>query len=134
MAWKKLLKLGASHPSKKGLWKDPMRSCMYFKAFGISRHSMMFVFVVQLLSHIWLFATTWTATHQASLSFTISGSLLKLGSIVSMMPSNHWGWDPLLFLPSIFPSIRVFFNELQSNDPTNSWIQAVTWLLVIFLL
>ena len=54
-------------------------------------------------------ATPWMATHQASLSFTISCSLLKLISIESVMPSNHlilcW---PLLLLPSIFPSIRVF--------------------------
>ena len=66
----------------------------------------------QLLSHIWLFATPWTAAHQASLSFTNSRSLLKLTSIESVMPSNHLILcRPLLLLPSIFPSIRVFFNE-----------------------
>ena len=53
----------------------------------------------------------WTATRQASLSFTISQSLLKLMSIESVMPSNHLILCPLL-LPSIFPSIRVFSNEL----------------------
>ena len=65
--------------------------------------------VVQSLSCVWLFATPWTAAHQASLSFTISQSLLKLMSIESVMPSNC---HPLLLLPSIFPSIRVFSNEL----------------------
>ena len=54
----------------------------------------------------------WTAALQASLFFTISQSLLKLMSIKSLMPSNHLIlWHPLLLLPSIFPSIRFFFNE-----------------------
>ena len=67
---------------------------------------------VQSLSHVWLFATPWTAAHQASLSFSISPSLLKLMSIESMMPSNHLILcRPLLLLPSVFPSIRVFSNE-----------------------
>ena len=67
---------------------------------------------VQLLSHIRLFTTPWTAACQASLSFTISRSLLKLMSIESVMPSNHLTLcHPLLFLPSIFPIIRVFSNE-----------------------
>ena len=58
-------------------------------------------------------ATPWTAAHQASLSFTISWSLLKLTSIESVMLSNHLIFcHPLLLLPSIFPSIRVFSNEL----------------------
>ena len=69
--------------------------------------------VVQSLSHIWLFAIPWTAAHQASLSFTISWSLLKLMSIGSMMPSNHLILcRPICLLPSIFPSIMVFSNEL----------------------
>ena len=68
--------------------------------------------VVQSLSHDQLFTTQWTAAHQASLSFTISQNLLKLMSIESMMPSNYLVLCyPLLFLPSIFPSIRVFSNE-----------------------
>ena len=68
---------------------------------------------VQLLSHIWLFATPWTTAHQAFLSFIISWSLLKLMSIELVMPSNHLVLCcPLLLLPSIFPSIRVFSNEL----------------------
>ena len=58
------------------------------------------------------FATTWTAVCQASLSFTISWNLVKLTSVEPVMPSNHliicW---PVLLLPSIFPSIRVFSNE-----------------------
>ena len=58
----------------------------------------------------WLFATPWTATHQASLSFTISQSLFKLISIEPVMPSNHLSLCRLL-LSSIFPSIRVFSSE-----------------------
>ena len=58
-------------------------------------------------------ATPWTAAHQASMSFTISRSLLKLMSIESVMPSNHLVLcRSLLLLPSIFPSIRVFSNKL----------------------
>ena len=67
------------------------------------------VVVVQRLGHIGLFAAPRTATHQASLSFTVSQSLLRLISIESMMPSNHVILCcPLLLLPSVFPSIRVF--------------------------
>ena len=69
--------------------------------------------VVQLLRHVQLFATPWTTTCQASLSFTSSQSLLKLMSIESVMPSNYLILcGPLLLLPLIFPSIRVFSNEL----------------------
>ena len=67
---------------------------------------------LQSLSLIQLFATTWTATHQASLFFITSQSLRKLISIESVMPSNYFIlFRPLLLLPSIFPSIRVFSNE-----------------------
>ena len=67
---------------------------------------------VQSLSHVQLFATPWTAAHQASLSITISWSLLKLTSIESVMSSNQLILCcPLLLPPSIFPSIRVFSNE-----------------------
>ena len=67
---------------------------------------------VQSLSHVWLSVTPWTAAHQASLPFTISWSLLKFMSIQLVMPSNHLILCcPLLPLPSIFSSIRVFFNE-----------------------
>ena len=70
------------------------------------------VAVFQLLSHVRLFETPWTAARQASLSFTISRSLLKLMSIESVIPSNHLILCcPLLLLPSIFPSIRVSSNE-----------------------
>ena len=72
-----------------------------------------FVFVVHLLSHARLLATPWTAACQASLFFTISQSLFKLISIEPVMQSNHLILGHSLFLlPSIFPSIRVFSNEL----------------------
>ena len=64
---------------------------------------------VQSLSCVWLFATPWTAAHQPSLSITNSWGLPKLTSIESVMPCNHLILSrPLLLLPSIFPSIRVF--------------------------
>ena len=67
---------------------------------------------VQSLSHVWLFATPWTAARQASLSITNSRSLPKLMSIQLVIPSNHLILcHPLLLLPSIFSSIRVFSNE-----------------------
>ena len=67
---------------------------------------------VQLLSHVWLSVTPWTAACQASLSIINSQSLLKLMSIESVMPSNHLIFcRPLLLPPSIFPSISVFSNE-----------------------
>ena len=67
---------------------------------------------IQLLSHVQLFATPWTAACQASLSITNSWSVFKPMSFESMMPSNHLIlYCPLLLLPSIFPSIRVFSNE-----------------------
>ena len=67
---------------------------------------------VQSLSRVRLFATPWIAAHQASLSITNFQSLLKLMSIELVMPSNHLILcHPLLLLPSIFPSIRVFSNE-----------------------
>ena len=70
------------------------------------------VSLVQLLSRVRLFATPWIAARQASLSITNSRSLPKLTSIESVMPSNHLILcRPLLFPPSVFPSIRVFSNE-----------------------
>ena len=71
------------------------------------------------------FVNPWTAAHQAFLSFTITQSLLKLMSIELMMPSNHHILcHPFLFLPSIFPSIRVFSNELalQLQHQSFQWI------------
>ena len=74
--------------------------------------SITIVGVAQSLSHIRLFVTPWTAARQTSPSITIARSLLKLMSIESVMPSNHpILCRPLLLLPSIFPSIRVFSNE-----------------------
>ena len=73
---------------------------------------MIHIISVQSLSCVQLFAIPWTAVHQASLSFTISWSLLKLTSIEWLMPSNHLILCcPLLLLPSIYPSIRVFSKE-----------------------
>ena len=70
------------------------------------------VAAVQSLSHVLLFATPWTAAHQAFLSFIIFQSLFKLMSIKLVMLSNHLILCcPLLLLPSIFPNIRVFSNE-----------------------
>ena len=67
---------------------------------------------VQSLNHVWLFANPWITAHQASLSITNSRSSLKLMSIKSVMPSSHLILcRPLLLLPPIPPSIRVFSNE-----------------------
>ena len=75
----------------------------FFKAFSS----------VQSLSRVWLFATPWTIAHQASLSITNSQNLPNTMSIESVMPSSHLILcRPLLLLPSIFPSIMVFANEL----------------------
>ena len=72
---------------------------------------MLYVVAVQSSSCVWLFATTWTAACQASLSLTISWSLPKFIALV-LPSSSHILWCPLLLLPSVFPSIRVFSNEL----------------------
>ena len=107
------------------LCKDPISKHGHFKRYWVlglyhmnleghsSNHTIpMSLVVVQSLSHVRLFATPWTAAHQASLSFTISWSLLKLMPIRSMMPSNQLILcHHLLLLPSIFPNIRVFSNE-----------------------
>ena len=86
---------------------------------------------VQSLNHVWLFETPWTAACQTSLSITSSWSLLKLMSIESVMLPNHLILcRPLLLLPSIFPSIRVFPNESAlhirwpkdwSSSPSNEY-------------
>ena len=69
--------------------------------------------VIQSLSRVWLFVIPWTAAHQASLSFTISWSLLRCMSIDSVMVSNHLiSCHSLLLWPSIFPSIRAFSSKL----------------------
>ena len=104
-----------------------------------------FVVVVQLLSPVWLFATPWTAACQASLSVPVSPSLLKLMSIESVMPFNHFILcDPLLLLPSIFPSIRVFSNELAlwirwpgfwsfnfSTSPSNEYSGLISFIIIV---
>ena len=85
------------------------RHCRFLMVF----FELLYVVIVQLLSHVWLFETPWTAALQASLSITNSWSLLKLMSIKLVMPSNHLTLcRTLLLVPSIFPSIRGFSNEL----------------------
>ena len=87
-------------------------SCFYFCWIYIYRQTYWVISSVQSLSRVQLFAIPWTAARQASLPITNSQSLLKLMSIESVMPSNHLILCyPLLLLPSIFPSIRVFSNE-----------------------
>ena len=81
------------------------------------------VVFAQSLSYVRLFVTPWTAADQASLSFSISWSVLKLVSIESVMPSNHLILCcPLLFMFSIFPSIGVFSNE---SDTSTSGVQNI---------
>ena len=88
--------------------------CQNFLKF-LSVSPLHFVAVVQLLSPVWLFATSWTAAPQVPLSSSISWSLLKFMSIELVMLSNHLTlWCPFLLLPSIFPSIRVFSLHLLS--------------------
>ena len=96
--------------SKTGLFKR--KSCRRsLKAYSITFCNKSFS-SVQSLSHVQLFATPWIAAHQASLSITNSRSLLKLMSIELVMPSSHLIlWRPLLLLPPIAPSIRVFSSE-----------------------
>ena len=78
--------------------------------------------VVQSLSHVPLFAPPWTVARQASLSFAIPQSSLKLMSIESVMPSNHLVLcHLLLLLPSISPSTRVFYNESVLIRWTKYW-------------
>ena len=95
-------------PQWKGQVKGPRPFCQSFSSVQFSS--------VQVLSHVWLFVTPWTAACQASLSITSSWSLLKLMSINSVMPSNHLILCcPLLLLPSILPSIRTLFQWVSSS-------------------
>ena len=81
-----------------------------------------------LLSYVQLFATPWTAAPQPSLSITVSWSLLKFMSTELVMPSNHLIFcRPLLFLPSIFPSIRIFSNELALCIRWPKWFSLTGW-------
>ena len=97
------------------------------------------LFVVQSLSHVRLFVTQWTTACQASLSFTIFQSLLKLMSIEMVMLSNHLILCHLLLLPSIFPSIRIFsiesalhqvanVLELRLQHPSLQWVFRIDFL------
>ena len=89
------------------VYRHARDSCVLTVTFPVTTFSS-----VQLLSRVRLFATPWITARQASLSITNSRSLLKLMSIESVMPSSHLILcRPLLLLPSIFPSIRVFSNE-----------------------
>ena len=101
----RLYELESSEEGHRNLYvKSNSRDIFYLATLGS---------IVVLLSHVWLSVTPWTTAHQVSLSFTISRSLLKLMSIKSVMPSNRLLLCcPFLLLPSIFPSIRVFSNEL----------------------
>ena len=85
---------------------------------------------VQLLSRVWLFATLWTAAHQASLSITNSRSLLKPMSTESVMQSNHLILcHPLLLLPSILPSIRAFPMSQFASGSQRIGVSASTLVL-----
>ena len=99
----------------------------------------LFIVALQLLSHIKPLVTPWTKACQASLSFTIPWSLLKLISTELVMPTNHLILcHPLLLMPSIFPSIRVFYNqfahlnqvakELELQHQFFQWILRVDFL------
>ena len=102
--------------------------------------------LVQSLSRVWLFATPWTTARQASLSITNSRSLSKLISIESVIPSNHLILcHPLLLLPSIFPSIRVFSSEVAlcirwpkywsfnfSTSPSNECSELISFRIDLF--
>ena len=94
-------------------WQWWQGGCLWLWLFNPLYNQYIYFFSsVQSLSRVWLFATPWTAARQASLSITNSWSLLKLMSIELVMPSNHLILcRPLLFPPSIFPIIRVFWNE-----------------------
>ena len=90
-----------------------IRCCMIQFIWDSFRLFLLLFVVVQLLSHVWLFESPWLQHARLPyLSFTISWSLRKLMSIESVMPSNHLLLcHPLLLLPSIFPSVKVFSNE-----------------------
>ena len=102
---------------------------------------------LQLLSHVWLFVTPWTAAHQASLSITSFWSLLKLMSIKLVMPSNHLILcHTLLLLPSVLSSFRVFpkesvlhirwpkYLQFQLRHPSFQWIFRTDFLYYIYVL
>ena len=99
-------------PGRNSLVLISLRSCINMYRSTRAAYSCLATSSVQFLSCVPLFVTQWTAIHQAFLSITNSWSLLKLMSIELVMTSNHLILcRPLLFLPSIFPRIRVFSNE-----------------------
>ena len=101
----KLLLEGQGGANSNLFFKACLRKCFFLIPFMTLRQFSS----VQSLSHVWLFVTPWTAVGQASLSITNSWTLLKLMSIESVMASNHLILCcPLLLLPSVFPSIKVF--------------------------
>ena len=111
--------------------------CMYYEVIttinlvNIHHHTQSVSQSVQLLSHVLLFVTPWITARQASLSITVSWSSLKLMSIESVMPSSHLTFCcPLLLLPPIPPSIRVFSSEstLHMRWP-KYWISALASFL-----
>ena len=104
----------ATRSQQSAVWKKGLTGIQPFKKnFNCQSVTKSFVVVAELLSHVRVFVTPWTAARQASLSLTDSRSLLKLMSIELVMPTNHLILcRPLLLPPSIFPSIRVFSNEL----------------------
>ena len=108
--WPVIRRQGVEARNRDFIWKagHPRR----WQTNVLEHHLRVWIVLVQLLSCVGVFATPWTTAQQASLSFTISRSLLKLMSTESVMPSNHFVlcW-PLLLLPSIFSSIWVFSNE-----------------------
>ena len=103
-----------SVPKKRDRKKRTIQQTVWLRKYVVQERSLVVQFSsVQSLSHVWLFVTPWTTARQASQSITNSWSLLKLMFIESMMPSNHLILCcPLLFLSSIFSSIRVFSNKL----------------------
>jgi len=110
--WQPTLVFFLGNPMNSGAWQATVHGGHKISQIRLSNS----VSSVQLLSCVRLFATPWTAASQDSLSVTNSWSLLKLMSIESVMPSNHLILcRPLLLLPSIFPSIRVFSNESSSS-------------------
>ena len=109
LAWRIPMDRGAWQATVRGVQESNMTEQLCTAQHLLQQTSV----VVQLLSHIRVFATPWIAACQAFLSFPISQSLLKLMSVKSVMPSNHTILcRPCLLLPSIFPSIRVFPSEL----------------------
>ena len=111
MPWKSNMKLDSKNLSYYKGWISGLNTKLESQIGTFKKHLTLTV-VVQSLSHVQLLATPWTAAHQASLSFTISQSSLKLMSIELVMPSNHFVLcHPFFLLPSIFPCIRVFSSE-----------------------